>query len=261
MISVPEAYDLAWRHFQAKRWPQAEQLCQRILQVDRTHVDALHLLGVIAAQTDRDDLAIGYFHGAIRLKPDFAAAHNNLGNVFKSQRKLREAVACFREATRLKPDHAEPHNNLGNALREQGELDEASASLEQAARLRPDFAEVHLNLGHVLKDQCRLDEALVAYRTAPLRLNPDNTRIHTSLIGLLHLHPDYDAHAIYEECRRWNDQHAEPLKKFWQPHTNPADPERRLRVGYVSPDLCDNVESYFTLPLLSNHDHRQFEIV
>jgi protein O-GlcNAc transferase len=259
MSSVPAAYDLAWRHFQAGRWQPAEQLCQGIVQVDPTHVDALHLLGVIAAQTGRDELAIDYFQGAIRLKPDFAAAHNNLGNVFKSQRKLPEAVVCFREAARLKPDHAEPHNNLGNAHREQGELDDALASLERAVQLRPDFAEVHLNLGHVLRDQCRLDDALVAYRTAR-RLNPENAKIHTSLIGLLHLHPGYDARAIYEECRRWNDQHAEPLKKLWRPHTNSPDPERRLRVGYVSPDFCDNVESYFTFPLLSHHDHRQFEI-
>src|ERR1700679_3689461 len=111
MISVSAAYDLTWKHFQGGRWQQAEELCHRILEDDRTHVDALHLLGVLAAQTGRDDLAIGHFHGAIRLKPDFAAAHNNLGNVFKSQRKLPEAVACFREAARLKPDHGEPHNN------------------------------------------------------------------------------------------------------------------------------------------------------
>jgi protein O-GlcNAc transferase len=259
MISVPQAFDLAWKHLQAGRWQHAEQIYQQILQVDASHVDALQLLGTIAAQTGRDELAMVYLNRALRLKPDSAAAHNNLGNVFSRQRRFAEAVACFRQAVRLKPDHAEPHNNLGNALRDQGHVDEAVASLEQAVRLRPDSADARYNLGHALKDQGRLDDAIAAYRTA-LELKPDGARIHTSLIGLLHYHYESDARAIHEECRQWDQRHAQPLKKLWRPHTNLPDPDRRLRVGYVSPDFCEHVDSFFTVPLLSNHDHRQFEI-
>ena len=40
---------------------------------------------------------------------------------------------------------------------------------------------------------------------------------------------------IHDELRRWNQQHAEPLRKFIQPHTNDRNPDRRLRIGYVSP--------------------------
>ena len=54
------------------------------------------------------------------MKPDYAEAHNNLGNAFKEQGKLDEAVACYRRALELKPDYAEAHNNLGNALRTRG---------------------------------------------------------------------------------------------------------------------------------------------
>ena len=65
---------------------------------------------------------------------------------------------------------------------------------------------------------------------------------------------------IYEEMRRWNQQHAEPLKKFIQPHANNRDSERRLRIGYVSTDFFDHASAFFLLPLFRHHDRRQFEV-
>ena len=93
-----------------------------------------------------------------------------------------------------------------------------------------------------------------------LQLKPDAADIHSNLIRVLHYHPDYDLHAIWEECKHWNSQHAEPLRRDFRPHTNVPDPERRLRIGYVSPELRGHVESLFTIPLLSNHDHDRFEV-
>jgi len=293
MISVPQALDKAWKHLQAGQWQQAEQLYLQVLQVDPNQVDAMHLLGLIAAQTGRNDLAIDYFNAALRLKPDFAGAHNNLGNLFIIQRKFPEAVASFQQAVRLQPDLAVAHNNLGNVLRQQGQLAEAVASLEQALLLKPDYAEAHLNLGNVFRAQSRLDDAIAAYRTAlrlkpdlagaqsnlgnvlkdqgwldeaiaayrtSLQLKPDAADTHSNLVLALRFHPGYDAEAIQQECRRWDQQHAEPLKRLIQPQSNDRDPERRLRIGYVSPDFYDHVVSFFTVPLLSHHDHRQCEI-
>ena len=68
----------------------------------------------------------------MELKPDFAEAHNNLGNTLKDQGKLDEAVACYRRALELKPDYAAAHNNLGVVLKGQGKLDEAVACYRRA---------------------------------------------------------------------------------------------------------------------------------
>jgi predicted O-linked N-acetylglucosamine transferase (SPINDLY family) len=65
---------------------------------------------------------------------------------------------------------------------------------------------------------------------------------------------------IHEELARWNQRHAEPLKKLIQPHANDRDPDRRLRIGYVSPDFRDHVVGRNLLPLLRQHDHGQLEI-
>jgi predicted O-linked N-acetylglucosamine transferase (SPINDLY family) len=154
---------------------------------------------------------------------------------------------------------ADAYYNLAIVLSKQGRLEQAMAHNQQALRLKPDYADAHMNLGNVYKDQGRLDEALAAYRTA-LGLEPAAANIHSNLVVTLHYHPGYDAGAIFEECRRWNQQHAEPLKQLIQPHGNLPDPERRLRIGYVSPLFRDHASSFFTIPLLSSHDHRRYEI-
>jgi len=65
---------------------------------------------------------------------------------------------------------------------------------------------------------------------------------------------------IFAEARRWNARHARPLTARALPHRNDRSPERRLRIGYVSPDFKSHVLSLFTIPLLQNRDHLQFEI-
>ena len=98
-FSPPQAFDMAWRHYQAGQLQQAAQLCRQIVQADAGHVDALHLLGLIAARSDRDDLAVDYLDAALRLRPDLAEAHNVLGIVLVKQQKLDAAVASFRRPT------------------------------------------------------------------------------------------------------------------------------------------------------------------
>ena len=82
------------------------------------------------------DEALESFQNAVRLRPNFAEAHNSLGNILRRKGRLDEAVASLHEALRLKPNFAEAHNNLGNALQKKGLLDGAVASYEQALRLR-----------------------------------------------------------------------------------------------------------------------------
>ena len=113
------------------------------------------------------------YQEALRLKPDYAEAHNNLGLALQDQGcMLAEAVSQYQEALRLKPDYAEAHNNLGNALKDQGQLAEAVSHYQEALRLKPDYAEAHNNLGNALKDQGQLAEAVAQYQEA-LRLRPD----------------------------------------------------------------------------------------
>jgi protein O-GlcNAc transferase len=66
---------------------------------------------------------------------------------------------------------------------------------------------------------------------------------------------------LFEEHRRWGEAHEGALRENWRPHANPQDPERILRVGYVSGDLRDHSVSFFIEPLLAHHDPRQIAVV
>jgi len=217
MMSVPQALAMAGQHYQAGHWQQADQLCRQILQLDANQVHAWHLLGLIACQTGRDNLAVDYLQGALRLKPDWAEAHNNLGNVFIIQKNLPQAVASYQQALRLKPDHAEAHNNLAIALEGQGKLAEAVVSFEQALRLKPDYAEAHYNLGTALQGQGKLAEAVVHFEQA-LRLKPDYAEAHYNLGTALQEEVKAEAVASYQEALRLRPDYAEAhhnLSMLW----------------------------------------------
>jgi Flp pilus assembly protein TadD len=129
--------------------------------------------------------AFAEYREAIRLQPDYAAAHYNLGNTLRDQGKLLEAIAALREAIRLQPGYAEAHNNLGLALHDQGKVSEAVAEYREAIRLQPDYAAAHYNLGIVLAGQGKRAEAIVAFREAT-RLRPDDAQAHHNLGLALH---------------------------------------------------------------------------
>jgi protein O-GlcNAc transferase len=292
-MTLQQQFEAGLSHHQAGRLTEAERIYRQVLAEQPNHADALHLLGMLSGQTGRWDAAEDLIRRAIRIEPDYAEAYNNLGNCLKGNGRLDEAIAAYRQAIRIKPDFAEPHNNMGIAFRDNRQFDEAIASYRQAVRIKPDYAEAQSNLGNALKDTgqldqaiaChreairlkpsfagaynnlgnaltrigQLDEAIISYRQA-IRLKPDFVEAHSGLVKTLHSHPGYDARTIHEELQRWSRRHAEPLKKLIQPYTNNRDPERRLRIGYVSPDFRDHVVGQNLLPLLREHNHGQFEV-
>ena len=193
------------------------------------------------------------------MRSDYAEAHSNLGISLAAQEQFDSAIAAFRKAIAIKPNFPAAYSNLGTALKDKGEIDEAVVAYRKAIALRSDYAEAHSNLSVALKDRGQLDEAIAASRRA-IALRPKFSDAHRKLIFSLHYHPGYDARAIADELRRWNDVHAAPLRKFRESHSNDRSPDRRLRIGYVSPDFRQHVVGRNLLPLFKEHDREQFEI-
>src|SRR5262249_12038893 len=103
------------------------------------------------------------------------------GMVLRAQGRVVEAIAGYREALRLRPDHAEAHNNLGVALRQQGQLSEALACYREALRLKPAYADAHKNLGTFLHDQGDLAAATACFERALALAPADGLRIRSAL--------------------------------------------------------------------------------
>jgi protein O-GlcNAc transferase len=180
MATISEALAMAVQHHQAGRLGAAEQIYRQILAAEPEHVDALHLLGVIAHQMGSQDAAIEYISRAIRLNRTEPALHNNLGEAYRALRKMPQAVASYRRALELKPNYAEAHNNLGIALQAQGKLEEAAACYRKTLNLKPDFAQAHCNLGVARREQGKLDDAVACFRRV-LDLKPEFVEAHNNL--------------------------------------------------------------------------------
>jgi protein O-GlcNAc transferase len=278
----------------AAQYDRAGEYIAAALQISEGDARFHNSLGIVRQRQGRMEEAIASYRRALELQPELAEVHNNLGNAFKNQGQLTEALACYQRALQRRPDFAEALNNIGNVCRAQGrtaeamawyrralqlkpdfaeayvniaallrekdrQLDEALGYCQQALHLRPQSAEAHNTLGSILKDLGLLDDAVAALRRA-VELHPDSPAYHSDLIYTLHFHPASDPALLAQEAGRWHERHAAPLAGRVQRHANRPDPERRLRVGYVSPDFRGHPIGLFLLPLLSAHDRNKVEV-
>ena len=141
-----------------------------------------------------------------------------------------------------------------------GDLDQAIVHFQKALELDPGRFEALGNLGLALLDQGLVAEAISCHRHAMTR-SPELARAHSNLLYTLHFSPQHDSAAIWDEHRRWDERHARPLAQSIRPHQNQRSPDRRLRVGYISPDFRGHVVRHNLLPLFREHDHERFDIV
>jgi len=166
--------------YRSRDWEQAERVCRDILATRPDEFDALNLLGIIAAQTQRRAEAAELLGRACAVRPDSAAARNNHGALLRELGRLDEAVASYDRAIAIKPDFAEAHTNRGNALLDLGRPDEALASYECAVAYRPDFGTAYYERGRALQALGRPEDAVESYRKATT-LQPGLAPAHNNL--------------------------------------------------------------------------------
>jgi predicted O-linked N-acetylglucosamine transferase (SPINDLY family) len=257
--SVDQAFALALAHHRAGRLGEAERGYRAILLREAQHADSLNLLGVIALQTGNVEAAFELVQRAVALRPDAAVCRNNLGQVLERLGREDEAASCYEAAIELDPSYAEPHNNLGALRARRDRLTDAEAHYMKAIELDAQYAEPYTNRGNLLKDRGELDAAIACYRRA-IEIRPDLSQLHSNLLLTLHYHPGYSPADLLREHRAWAERHVTPLAAVRRPHANDRDPDRVVRVGYVSPDFREHPVARFILPLLREHDRKQVEV-
>lgn len=269
----------------------AIRLFTQAIQANPKHARACLQRGFSLNAVGQAREAAPAFRAAIAAQPDLAEAHHQLGSTLRSLNQLPESLASLREATRLSPSEAifwlsrgltcmdsqlldeavdsfqhaikldaalpEARAILGQALLTQKRTDEARARLNEALQLRPDYAAVYHDLGRLCVEEGLLSEAAGHYRKA-LEINPEPDT-QTNLLYLLNYLPETEPEEHFLEHRRWSEWFERPLRKAWRPHLNDASPDRRLRIGYVSPDFRDHAVASFIEPILKLHHRENFE--
>lgn len=207
----------------------------------------------------RHDDAIAAYRHATELAPHFATAHNNLGSALLKRGHHDEAAAACRRAIELAPGFALAHVNLGNVFEAQGALDEAIACFRRAIELQPALAMAHNNLGNALRERGRIEEAIAAHRRA-VECDPAAASIHSNLLAALDYSPGATPASLLAEHDEFDARHCAPLRAHWQPHENPRDTERPLRVGFVSAHFASHPVGRFSIRLLENLDRAAFHV-
>jgi Flp pilus assembly protein TadD len=170
------------------RTPIAEY--RTVVRLKPDYAEAHNHLGGALARQGKQEEANAEYREAIRLKPGYAEAHTNLGSALATQGKHEEAIAEHRTAIRLEPDRAEAHSELGLTLILHGNPEDGIAELRTAIRLQPDLVAAHFKLGNIVLLQRKWDEAIAELRTV-IRLDPDNAEAYCNLGQLLRLRGDF----------------------------------------------------------------------
>ena len=223
------------------------------------HALAYYNLGMALRGLGKAEEAINAFREVTRLAPNRPEPYVNLGNVLMDLGRLEEAAPCFRTLLKLTPRDAEALARLGRIVHVQGHLEEAVSYYRQALQIEPKYASVYDNLAAALCNQGKFVEALVNHRKS-LEIAPDDELAHSNFLMTQLYLPEQNPDEIFAEHRRWAQIHANAPASA-TPYANAKDPERRLRIGYVSPDFRAHSVAFFLEPLLTNHDRNMIETV
>ncbi len=243
---------------QTRRLEEARQYFERAISIE-ANARYLTALGEVLRQLGKLDLAAEAFGRILEIEPDYPDARLNLATVLIDAGIRREAIELLEEALERGPDKPQLRSTLAWLWYRLQRPNLALPHAKRAAELAPDVVATHAQLADIL-DTCGDKAAAIdSYRRA-LVLDPTAHEVHSSLIVAMLPNPSFDSSAIFAEARAWAARHAEPLRNQLRPHENDKQPERRLRIGYVSPDFRAHAVQQFLVPLFRNHDRSAFEI-
>jgi predicted O-linked N-acetylglucosamine transferase (SPINDLY family) len=274
------------------RFEEAGEACVQGLSKDSNHPDALYCLANVRAAQQRWTDAADAYAKVVGICPTLVEAHVNLGVCLASAGNLSAAADRFRETLKRDPNCAPAALRLADVLDRLGLNDEALASAARAAQLVPKDAAA-LNLLASLSDRARKNaDAESAYKRslkadpnfAPALSNyatllarrgeieraipmlrqaveaePAEPVPHSSLCMYLNADPTAEPREAFAEHVRWGQRHAVSLLDP-RPHGNDCSPDRKLRIGYVSPDWAGHPVARFMQPILESHDAEAFEV-
>ena len=240
------------------RVDEAAAALGQALALKPDHAEAHYNLGNLRKLQARLDDAVTAYAQALRINPKLIEAHSNLGNTLAELGRYDEALAAHRAAIAIKPDAAEVHYNLGNALKEQSRLGDAASAYRHAIGLNPNYADAYANLGIVLMEQGRLDEAAAVYAQATA-LKPDDAVAFSNRLVSLNYDDRQVPERLFAAHREWDERSGPPAPRP-RAYANDRVPGRRLKIGYVSPDLRAHSVAYFLTPLLENHSKQAVEV-
>jgi predicted O-linked N-acetylglucosamine transferase (SPINDLY family) len=234
------------------RRSDAEGALRKVLALGHAEPRALIELGTLLHELGRADEAEPLLRTAAEEAPDWPEAHLALARVDASRGRHDAALSGADRAIALRAQWGQAWLERGIALVALQRFAGAEAALRRAVELGPELTEGYRRLASILVNQLRIDDGLKVYEAG--RRHDPGGYLRASELFALTYSDALSTEALFERHKEFGEAmeraHAPIVARFG----NSRDPERRLRVGYVSGDLSFHAVALFLIPLLERHD-------
>lgn len=199
------------------------------------------------------------FNIALHLDPKHARARDSLARIRSAMGHYAHAIEEFERALEDDPKSISAMNGLGEAMKRVGRFEDGLLILQKAYAIDPRNPETLLNIGAI--SQCIGDvKVAAAYFEQMLSLHPSAEAAEKSILFAALNRTDLDTEDLFQLHRRLRSVHDRPDVSGKTFEGRCRDPERKLRVGFVSSDFRTHVVALNMLPLIGNYDRSRFDV-
>ncbi|MFA5265807.1 MAG: tetratricopeptide repeat protein, partial [Opitutaceae bacterium] len=283
-------------HLNAGRSVEAARVFAQLRIQNPGVVDPWYLGGLSALKLGQHAQARTLFSGALKIAPKHHMAAYHLGACYFQMAMFAEAETSLRQAVAIKADYVEAWEALGTTLHVINRLSEALDAYRKITAIKPNRAETWVSIGTIQLLLGQSSDAIRSHQKA-IDLNPELAiAYHARGVALHQSHRIREAIADFEKTLQWNPRHRESIcyrlfclnylsdrtredifnehvkggmvfetpeqlaKNAERRFANPPNPERKLRLAFLSPDLRIHPVAFFLQPLIANLDKERFEI-
>lgn len=261
MPTPAELMQTALGHMQSGRFAPAIELLNTAAKVEPDNAEVLRMLGECRFRSGNPVAGLETLQASARLDPDNAKTWFSIGAVLALTQRSKPAADAFARVVEIEPANAIAWACLGKTLQTAHEIDEAVDAYTRAIELQPNHLEARTDLANCYLHTGRIDEAIAEFRDA-LRIKPDHISALDCLCTALNYPDGLDPHDVFEVHKSFGEAVMKlPPLNATTTVTPQADlnPDRPLRIGYLSADLYEHSVAYFTSPLLAHRDSANFE--
>lgn len=256
--------------FQKNSWHAASEFFSEAVRNAPDNPTLLNNLGLAYLESGRNSRpvdsiqlkqAITVLKKALALKSDYVAAWKNLGVAYRELGDSAGAYHSFTNGLSHDPANASLWLSLGSLYTGEYSFDRAIECYRRLMRLNPDdpaevlnrLATLYCYIGKIVESEAAFQQAVACAPVMEQKRAYDMNRLFT-----IHYSPDLTPEQIADSHREWGETYfPHPVHVHFQ---NIPEPQRRIRIGYVSPDLRMNAVLFFIQPVLASHDPAQVEI-
>lgn len=264
MSSAMIQLEQAQRLMHEGKHAQARAVVQRVLQRTPADPAANQVMAVVLAGEKKFEQAVYYIDRAIAARPEVAQFLLMKATFLSNTPRVMEAIPVLRAALAIAPGHVDMWCVLGVLEWRNHEASRAEKSFRRALELRPNHPEAAAPLAGLLLDTGHPEAAVDLLRAAGAA-HPADIRLAETLAFCLNYDHRAAAAEVFEAHRRFGrltegeaDRRLGGVKPLER--AGPGTEGRRIRIGYVSPDLREHAVATFIGPVLEAHDRSRFEV-